>query len=953
VAYLVCGWYARAALDPLNGLDESTFWPLLETFGWSLAPDLPGAEPVPETCLFHGSAVSIGWPTPRWVGGGALGAEDDARPAADDVVTAVGDTIAAAVAALGVEPGSSPPQTGRDDMRHRLLESAVSGATERLDRPDWPARLDAALHRARFGHHPGRPVTEVVWQPLITRPTSPTGPTGGPDPGGLDPGGIGNALTIPPLIGGFRRVQRPGPRTWHPLDPAVVLQGAGRGFRHGGDGRFDPTGHLRCRASGSTVRAVGVVPIDIGAGAAVLPDEPLGGLSVPAECADLTVELAATDPGSAPDIAVRAAGPSALAAARATLWLFRDPGGPPPGRLAVLGALPDPLAITPPGRPWSPYRLDWSLGYLPSGRGIHDWGLADLDFEPQVGPPPPAQPPERELTGSTTLTAHAATLAQAATGVGAPLDLLSGAVADLAARLRAEPLNPVVQPLGSQHTNPDDPPPDAPVLALRAGWLRLDRLRLVDGFGRFLDLLPGPGPVARSRGLLVPGRPDLLTFVPRYTAPARVSFRLTDGTGGPDEAVDGLEPVAGYLLASPLDGSIEVFDVTGGGLGRLRPDPTSVTVWEPEPGTGATVGRDPAALVNSVLRELVGNVLSTDQASARSATPRTLPALEALRRVLDVTRWAVDEVGAAGEEHLGLLLGHPVAVVRAHVDVEVEDPRRPREIARTAIPMRLGVLGHLQDGLLAYFVADDHSRLRVVDPAVAELAAAGDVLPGYVDRMDAFAVQPGSGPALTLLMVPGSQVHVTCGLLPRKAITLQRAWTAGALARLSPTVRHGPVLRDPAATRLPVTGRVRGTWRWHRRVDPATWATDQVVATTDEALLPTGPLSASDGWLQLLRGPDPDYGSDGLAVTCVRTTTGPGEPEIVAVGVDNLDGSHVLVPAAQAAALIETRAVTLHAQRAGHPPVRLRAVRRPDGSRRIGAVGGLDDLLLDLPRCGP
>ncbi|NTW42783.1 MAG: hypothetical protein HGA44_23440, partial [Cellulomonadaceae bacterium] len=81
------------------------------------------------------------------------------------------------------------------------------------------------------------------------------------------------------------------------------------------------------------------------------------------------------------------------------------------------------------------------------------------------------------------------------------------------------------------------PPPGEPVpidfWPLRAGFLRVTRLRLVDCFGQTLDLLgSGAGQPARTEDLLrsepltVEGRPDLVELAPRFTAPSRLWFRF-------------------------------------------------------------------------------------------------------------------------------------------------------------------------------------------------------------------------------------------------------------------------------------------------------------------------------------------------------------------------------------------------------------------------------------------
>jgi hypothetical protein len=73
----------------------------------------------------------------------------------------------------------------------------------------------------------------------------------------------------------------------------------------------------------------------------------------------------------------------------------------------------------------------------------------------------------------------------------------------------------------------------------------------------------------------------------------------------------------------------------------------------------------------------------------------------------------------------------------------------------------------------------------------------------YLDTADTVVVHPGSPRLLTVLMLPGSTASVTCGLVPRFTIALQRAWYAPGLEKLSPLVRVGPVLVDPGQVRLP------------------------------------------------------------------------------------------------------------------------------------------------------
>ena len=96
-------------------------------------------------------------------------------------------------------------------------------------------------------------------------------------------------------------------------------------------------------------------------------------------------------------------------------------------------------------------------------------------------------------------------------------------------------------------------------------------------------------------------------------------------------------------------------------------------------------------------------------------------------------------------------------------------------------------------------------------------------------------------------------MHLTSGVLPRKALALARDWVAPGLARLSPSLRTGPVLIDPDQVRLPkpsVFGAEAGVHPPRRR--PAAWQDDPILAATQTALLPDQPASVQDGYIRVM-----------------------------------------------------------------------------------------------------
>jgi hypothetical protein len=472
------------------------------------------------------------------------------------------------------------------------------------------------------------------------------------------------------------------------------------------------------------------------------------------------------------------------------------------------------------------------------------------------------------------------------------MDVLSGGLNDVLLQLRGG-----VPPDGKS-TGPDGTVPK-PFFGLEAGFLRVDRLRLVDGYGQYLDLVTG-GQVAAA-GLLVSDAvsvptPSVVGLPPRFSAPARATFRWMDATwsgGTPLKEADyQTSPLCGFLLPNHLEGSLELFNADGSSAGSLSPQPDGRAVWEDAPGAPSAAGQLPArALANPVAAGLAQGVIDWGLSGA-GREPES--ALSALLRTIDSTLWAVDPFGHQGDEHLALLVGHPICIMRAMVRLDVLDPVGTPDSKVTAVPIRLGNLAHWQDGLLGYFVNDDFSTLYVADAAAADMARlvgpgqgflqqitsvpaynssfAADLPSGatagntpvvhpYVDRSGISTIRPDQTVPLTLLVEPLTSVYLTAGLVPRKEIGMRRTWVTAGLAAISPTFRFGPVLVDPTHIRMPLANDIPGTWLWDARTDATTWEEEPTSNATDNALLAPDPPTATEGWLRLSPPPPPQSAS--------------------------------------------------------------------------------------------
>lgn len=601
------------------------------------------------------------------------------------------------------------------------------------------------------------------------------------------------------------------------------------------------------------------------------------------------------------------------------------------------GIDPDLVGVTTWGQPWVPLWLEWEVrveGVDPPT--LRAWRLGTLDFENVSGA---VDGDSAVLRGRSPLTTGAArTLHDAIADWLAAEDQLdeqqSGLVDEeteaALARLRdaVEHLDVVtaaldgirLQLLGLRSSDRlrrsrqgGSTANRAPVASSRpviAGMLALTRARLIDAFGRILDV-PVDSIVAPTRET-VDGRPGALAAPPRLLCPARWQFRLVDastpvGVEGVEARVDQIEPalqvnpVAGFVMPDHLEESLEVCGVDGTPLGALAHEPVSGgVVWETAPlregpaDAGPLHGLTPA---QQPLGRFAAGLVAAD-AKARGGAPLAPDtdresALSALLRAIDTTSWSVDSYGALGSEHVAGLLGRPVAVVRVQLrlelkppdDIDVSDPDRAAEwagaaraAARYAFPVRIGEVTRRDDGVLGFFVDDDYSSFRLVDKVIAGAAVDGGRSRGQLglhgstglpdtrpiaheyitggDDADTLMLHIGQTVTLTVFMYPAGKASLTSGVLPRKTLTLARDWVGSGLAAMAPSLRTGPVLVEAdvdtaGQVRLPKVSVFGQDQHFLWRDTPATWRTDAILAATQTALLPDAPAEFREGWLRV------------------------------------------------------------------------------------------------------
>jgi hypothetical protein len=344
---------------------------------------------------------------------------------------------------------------------------------------------------------------------------------------------------------------------------------------------------------------------------------------------------------------------------------------------------------------------------------------------------------------------------------------------------------------------------------------------------------------------VLPNTPDpFIQLPPALLQPAKLSFDLVSATSDSIEfgpANPNANPIAGWVLPNHLDHSLMAYSALGNLLGEMS--------------IGVSVSGNPQVFWTmapfgpyQTLQELA------------QAIPHFGPFLLALSAktptevtdfldAIDETLWTTIPAGASFDQSLAVLIGRPLAMVRARLQFLLEgapfsDPSwantfNGSNCAQLAPPgspltgyqfgIQLGNVAQLDDGLIGYFVADNYDSFN----AVTESGASSD---GYIQPIGAnnnYLYQPFDGATqsfVSMLVDPRASVHATTAILPDVSVTLPPNFTAVALAGMNVTFRVNGLLTDqqiPApepeeiilqpTILTPVPKLKAGTWTWLER----------------------------------------------------------------------------------------------------------------------------------------
>jgi len=718
--------------------------------------------------------------------------------------------------------------------------------------------------------------------------------------------------------------EEPGPRWYRPWAPSIVLLNAGRSYRAGGDGRFREDGFLDTRMTGETLTGLGVGPgptvhaRDLMADPKKLAAVP----GLPSEACALAQESLLFDSDNSAAMAVLTVPPAERVAAQRKfggavrgLWLSREPKLEARERDALAkivraGSPPSPVAITVWTDPRDALFLDVSYSHPHST--VADWTLLPdhVDFIPGLGSgainPPAAQ--VQMLEERIPVTASIAKVLDSAV-----ISRMTLGPHGQSVRMRPPPrgveedayttMDVVSAPLtrfDAQLFSRD--------LRERCGALRLNRLRLVDVFGTWRPWDPDPATPGGEASANV-----WLEMPPRLPFWARLHFRFESHHAPGQAASRESSPICGILVPDHLEHALEVFDGNGRAIGQLTsdrprlasPDPDQsadlVVRFKAHPWVLAGLGLPPTSDLdaiqdNPILRSFVESLCHQG-----IHVPSGIPdpnyvdhwfetGLTALLRVIDTIRAWIDR-SAATPHRMVRLLGEPILLLSASVGLEGTRSGNPSELAKgpaplpadpptPEIPVRIGDVTRPDDGVLGCFLPEAGRFVPVHKDAAqkamfnalttwnipVDLTSGLQVRHPFIEKEQAseFRLAPGQAPQpLVILADVRGGLYATCGVLPRKKITVPGEFIDAALRNVEPTFRVGPILSvgqggtvRPIVPPPQIDGLVAEFLQSNDApgAEGATFSATPISAAPLMADLPTDRIALYDGWLRATPG---------------------------------------------------------------------------------------------------
>lgn len=417
---------------------------------------------------------------------------------------------------------------------------------------------------------------------------------------------------------------------------------------------------------------------------------------------------------------------------------------------------------------------------------------------------------------------------------------------------------------------------DSGFFPIRAGHIKMHKLWVVDSFGQTQKIgLNGNLKVSKE---LANEDSDLITLPPRIIQPSRLMFRWIAG----DKAKENQEtdsnpatsPICGWIMPNYLDKSLMVFDNAGKVLGVLRADLTEALRWN-------SIGEKkltPDAIINYELREFIKGFLTEGNEKAKKER------LDQMLKLIDAVSDSISAVGSKIDPGVAILMGQPLALVRASLQLELfglpafpqgfrdgwtnrQTAQKPTGLEGYKFPVYLGDNRKYKDGLIGFFKETRDSDAKIH----------GDIKLDYSKMYTCFGTQKNDRKnennnnyfndqdlqlsfteeadlrIVSMLLDVRAGVNASTGILPTKYIEIPSNLITNAMDSMEMDFLIAPLIGNQEKPAIPLAKVPGKEWTWTAPKTRGTLTkTDKEVA--DRSVMPKNDFASQqilEGYLSL------------------------------------------------------------------------------------------------------
>lgn len=391
---------------------------------------------------------------------------------------------------------------------------------------------------------------------------------------------------------------------------------------------------------------------------------------------------------------------------------------------------------------------------------------------------------------------------------------------------------------------------------IRSGAMNITTLWLVDTFGQFKKVVETGmnTDVITTIQMTPPNNNYQVLLPPRLAQPARLNFHWIAADSQKEEqltAAPAITPVCGWIVPNNFDSNLEFYDTHGQALGLIDQAGT----WRPTPGKTTSFNTQ-GYPTNPHLNKVVHYLLERGRDFQQEFISTLINSLD-----------NIAPENFAEHPSLALLIGRPIAVVRATFNLEVQglptvDPSltitvsdypTTRGFDAVKFPIHLGDYRQFNDGLVGYwrevhqgetYVYEDNifyaPQSNSVNNNLIKTEVEGIVFEQTVDAPPQF---------VTMLIDPRGTIHAKSGILPNRELRLSPENYDEALKAIEVHFLSTPVLSNQGEIIIPLPEIPQYAWSWLSR-NSSGWLTSDIQPVNFNATF-AAPQELYEGWLQL------------------------------------------------------------------------------------------------------